>query len=236
MWKSKIKHVSFDFWNTLFKSNLDFSHLRANFIYNNYNPFGVTLDRINEIIEFNGKCVDDINALLGYNIPSKEIYARVLIDLGCNLDSINIFELEYKINELFICAPPIIYDNDTIKVLCDLKNKKVSMNISSNTAYISGRVLNKVLKKNNILEYFSFKIYSDQINKSKPNPLFFSKVFNEAKKINSLIKTRKAILHVGDNLIADIEGSKLAGFNSFQINTNNCTIKDILNAGNIFTV
>ena len=63
MYNNTILHVSFDFWRTLFKSNKMFSNARVNLLYNEYNPLGLSVDKISEIIEAIGEKIDKINFL-----------------------------------------------------------------------------------------------------------------------------------------------------------------------------
>ena len=86
------------------------------------------------------------------------------------------------------------------------------MNILSNTGFIKGLTMNKLFKKNKLDAFFSFQIYSDECNLSKPNPQIFELVFENTKKINSISKSQ--ILHIGDNPIADYNAAINFGFNS----------------------
>ena len=76
-----------------------------------------------------------------------------------------------------------------------------------------------------ISNFFKFQLYSDELNLSKPNSLFFDYVYLNTNKFCSNIE-KKSIIHVGDNPVADIQGADSYGFKSYLINSNNKSLKD----------
>ena len=87
-----------------------------------------------------------------------------------------------------------------------------TVSILSNTAFIKGSSLRKLMAFYELESYFSFQIFSDETGYSKPNQMIFQLVYDEIKKINSIAKNE--VLHLGDNKIADYHGALQFGFDA----------------------
>ena len=86
------------------------------------------------------------------------------------------------------------------------------MSILSNTGFIKGYTLRKIITDYELEQYFSFQIYSDEVGFSKPNYKTFQLVYDQ---INSSKKiTKKEVLHIGDNSVADYDGAIKFGFSA----------------------
>ena len=94
----------------------------------------------------------------------------------------------------------------------EVTNQGKSINILSNTAFIKGKVLRKILEHYDLAEYLKFQIYSDEVGFSKPNTEIFKLVFDEVNKYKKIEK--KDVLHIGDNSIADYNGALKFGFDA----------------------
>lgn len=81
--------------------------------------------------------------------------------------------------------------------------------------------MRQVLSQMDILKYFKFFIFSDEIEISKPSSYFFQKVYD---KVGG---HKKNILHIGDNPKTDYQGAKNFGFEALLITNSNYTIDDI---------
>jgi len=79
----------------------------------------------------------------------------------------------------------------------------------SNTAFILGKTLHKVLSGYELSSYFSFEIYSDELGLAKPNSEIFQILYEKINQIKPVDKQK--IIHIGDNQIADYNGAKNAG-------------------------
>lgn len=224
------KHYSFDFWLTLFKSDGAFKKKRAEFFFLNYNPLEMPLKVIEGILTGIDHRCNAINESTELNVDAVEMYALALYELGVDMKSVTRMELEniYIATErLFLENPPAFYDQNTEEVLAMLKIRGASISILSNTAFIQGRTLSKLIQKLRLNRYIDFEIYSDQHNASKPSEKLFNKMIEEIAELRSDMR-HADIIHIGDNPIADGEGAKKAGIDFFIINSNTNTIKDIL--------
>jgi len=230
----KIKHYSFDLWLTLIKSNPNFKKERCKFFYKNYNSLKKSLEEVENIFRVIDLKCNKINEITGKNIDSEEMYLMVMYYLNNDLNSfpsINANEINLEMEKLVSSYPPIIYNESTIKVLDSIKqNHNITLNILSNTGFIKGKTIKTILDSLNMSKYFNFQIYSDEVGFSKPSKEIFNELLSGIYNLRGESIKKNEIMHVGDNYLADVCGACSVGINSLQINSNNKTIKDILNA------
>lgn len=218
-----IKHISFDFWDTLYlkaSSNPNYKKEILEYFHNNFN---FSPDEVNESFEKTKTLCDGHAEETMICVDSLTQSWHLLNFLGIN----SIYESE-KLN-LFIQdnllrnpSKPLFEVEDLHKI----KNAGASMSISCNTGLISGITLNKFLAQNGILNLFDFTLYSDEINYFKPSPFFAQKILNH-KLCNA--KQYSEILHIGDTLSTDGVLSQLTGMNFLHVNkTNNFNYNQII--------
>ncbi len=225
------RHYSFDLWLTLIKSNPDFKRQRAQFFYKNFNSKNKKFEALEAIF----KQVDDIcnavNEKTGNNVDAYEMYLMVIYLINDSSDifaEINVESLYQQIEGIVFEFLPIIYDPKTAEVLDQIKQKNSStIGLLSNTAFIKGSTLRKVLTELDIIQYFDFQLYSDEMNLSKPNKLAFELMIQLASAKHTEL-CRSQIVHVGDNYRADILGASAVGISTFQINSNQNNITNLL--------
>jgi putative hydrolase of the HAD superfamily len=207
-------HISFDLWLTLIKSDPEFKKNR-NLLFKDFFGINGTIEKISEIIRYYDILCNRINEKTGLNLHTYEIYYLILNALEVDIDknSINKLDQFYEETEiLFMKYKPILMYSDIKNLLQEITEKDKTINILSNTAFIKGRTLKKVLAYYELTDYFKFQIYSDEVGISKPNMEIFQLVFDQ---INAHRKTeKKEILHVGDNSIADYNGALRFGFDA----------------------
>lgn len=214
-----IKHISFDFWGTLFKSHPDYKIERAKIFYEHYNKNKLSLDEVNELVRKVEKAVDAEGMFTGNHISFENILFRILYKLGHVIkdkDVINIYDL---MENIFYKYPPVYYDKDTLNVLKKMKNK-YNLYLISNTGFIPGYKLTKHLSNLSIVNFFDKKTFSDEQKYYKPSKYMFERTFN-------FNYARGSAIHIGDSYAADGIGAENAGIKHIIINTNDLTIKDI---------
>lgn len=147
------------------------------------------------------------------------------------LASIDLCALYNEMETLLFNYMPVVYSDETLHSLDKIRQgTNCSFNISSNTAFVKGKTLRKVLTSLGLAPFFDFQIYSDEIGISKPDHQFFKLLLEGVRKISSNKNIALTdIVHVGDNPIADIAGALSAGIRGFQINSNQATIINLLN-------
>lgn len=213
-----ITNISFDLWLTLIKSHPEFKMKRAEMIADSsYNTQGQTAQQIDTLIRNLDKIFDHQNETDGEKIPATLMYQRVLSEISKDSNSItkeDAEKIEDEANQLFIEYHPQFVNDNIPTILDTLYNEGKTLNLSSNTGYIEGSTLRIVLDKLNILNYFSFNIFSDEINASKPSYIFFEQVYNH------MDVDKAQVLHIGDNEKTDYQGAKDFGFEALLIKPN----------------
>jgi putative hydrolase of the HAD superfamily len=219
-----IKHISFDLWLTLIKSHPEFKKKRAQFLRKEFNPFAYSVMTIMEIVQTADKVSDRLNEITGKKVPTELMYRRILQQLGYSEESISydmLKAIKLEAFDIFMKYQPDFLNESIPSMLHSLKNEGYSLNISSNTGFIEGHIINATLQNLNIADYFEFCIFSDEIKASKPSYAFFDKV------IENIGLEKREILHIGDNYKADYEGAVKYGFKALHINNQQYTINDI---------
>ena len=215
-----MKHFSFDLWLTLIKSNPHFKNERVNFFHKNYNFSNNTATEIKTVFRRVDLMCNQVNESVGYNLDAKEIYLMVLYLLNentINYSEINIDALYDQMESLALNYVPLILNDKVVPILDTLKEKDKTINLLSNTGFIKGDTIDKILCSLDLKKYFDFEIYSDQFDLSKPNYKLFEIVYNKTAGIYSQDISSNEIMHVGDNPVADIEGAKKFGMSTFLL-------------------
>ena len=212
------EHYSFDLWLTLIKSNPLFKPARIEYFFENYNFTKKTKVEIKKIFRKVDLMCNLINEKVGKNVDAMEMYLMVLYLLDEKdhvIDAIEMAELYQQMEELVLENTPILLNQNIRPTLIRIREQGATTSILSNTGFIKGTTLRKVLTKLKILDLFDFVIFSDEIDMSKPNDKIYELLYNEVKvlkKSNSIKKEK--IVHLGDNYTADYLGAKNFGFNA----------------------
>ena len=210
----KYKHISFDLWLTLIKSNPDYKIKRSQLLAEFFDiPFDA--NHINSTVRKHDVLFNRIAEITGRHIYQGHMWLIILGDLGCNVAEITQERLTefYRLQEkLFLENSPILIDEESDKTLNKLTAHGITINLLSNTGFIEGRLLRIVLAGWGLEKYFSFQLYSDETGFSKPGPAAFESLFDNIQKINSV--NRSEVLHIGDNKIADVAGAEKFGLSA----------------------
>ncbi|BFM43772.1 hypothetical protein CFS9_24130 [Flavobacterium sp. CFS9] len=184
-------------------------------MFKNFFEVDCTIDKVNEVVRYYDVLCNNINEKTGLNIDTYEIYYLILSALEVDINEFDTSKLSQFYEEtdsLFMNYKPELIFPDTKKLFQEITNEDKTINILSNTAFIKGRTLRKLLAYYELTDFFKFQIYSDEVGFSKPNNEIFQLVFDE---INTFKSTeKKQILHVGDNSVADYNGAINFGFDA----------------------
>lgn len=227
------KHYSFDLWMTLIRSNPSFKEKRAQYFHTHFNATGKSLAEVTFIFRKVDLMCNAINEKTGRNIDASEMYLMVILEINqmnpASIEQIDPQGLYLEMETLLMQYPPTYYSADTQSVLETLKQQQdCTFNLLSNTGFIRGQTLRKILSDLSLAAFFDFQLYSDETGWSKPNPIFFQLMLSKVEQIGTSI-TLTDIIHIGDNPVADIVGAQRVGINSLLINSNHLTIKNLLN-------
>ncbi|PWK69225.1 putative hydrolase of the HAD superfamily [Mucilaginibacter oryzae] len=226
-------HYSFDLWLTLIKSNPYFKVERTKIFHRDFNPSGKSIDDVARAFRQVDLMCNAVNERTGKNIDADEMYLMVISIINDNqypLTDVDADKLYRDMEKLLFYYLPVIYSPVTIEVLHALKQKgDCTLSILSNTGFIKGQTLRKVMVNLGLHDFFSFQLYSDEEGMSKPNQTLFNLMIQNVKDCNKTKQIKpENIIHIGDNPKADIEGANAAGLKSHLINSNNTSILSLL--------
>lgn len=207
-------HLSFDLWLTLIRSNPEFKRKR-NLLFKDFFEINASIERITEVVRYYDVLCNNINEKTGLNLTTHEIYYLILGALEVDLHANGADRLGDFYNEtetlFFSNKPELIFPNIKLQFEEVVAEGK-SINILSNTGFVKGKSLRKLLSYYELEDSISFQIYSDEVGFSKPNLEIFQLVFDQ---VNNSKKVQKSeILHIGDNSIADYNGAVNFGFDA----------------------
>ena len=211
----KIKAITFDLWDTVFIDDSDEPKRQSRGLESK------ALERRTLVHQFLHKQspISKGAVNLAYNVADAafrqvwygqsvtwSVEERLLVILkGLNyelpkteMDELVKLHEEMELNISPELAPGIV---DAIKALA----RDYKLGVISDAIFSPGRVLREILKKYDLLQYFSSFVFSDEVDCSKPNP----KVFEIAAK--ELGVELSEIVHIGDREQKDIEGPHLVG-------------------------
>ena len=221
---SKIKHISFDLWLTLIKSHPEFKQKRSELILKTFDLELFDASSVNAQIRSVDKIFDRYNEISGKKVSAITMYQKILqkiVPNGKDIPLESIVNFRKQVDQLFLEYPPQFLNDNIPTILFYLIEDNYTLNLSSNTGFIEGEILRKALSKMDVLKYFNFLVFSDEIEVSKPSSYFFQKVYD------GVGGDKKAILHIGDNPKADYQGAKNFGFDALLITNSNYSIDDI---------
>jgi len=207
-----IRLITIDFWNTLFDSSngLERNNIRLNAFKTGIKELGLNLgeSHFNEAINasweyFNKFWKND------YRTPS----TKETINFFCNYLKIpNNESFKYHLAKMFseavIIAPPKLIEG--VKSSLEFLSKKYILAIISDTGFSPGTILKELLKRNEIIQYFSAFSFSDETGVSKPHPKAFLTILEKLQ-----YKAEESI-HIGDIENTDIIGAKKIGMKAIK--------------------
>ena len=205
-------HFSFDLWLTLIRSNPEFKRKR-NLLFKDFFEINASIEKVTEVVRYYDVLCNNINEKTGLNLSTYEIYYLILGALEVNLESNGLERLAAFYDEteaLFFNNKPELIFPDIKLQFEEIVAEGKSINILSNTGFIKGKSLRKLISYYELADFISFQIYSDEVGFSKPNKEIFQLVFDQVKESKKIPKNE--VLHIGDNSIADYNGAINFGF------------------------
>jgi putative hydrolase of the HAD superfamily len=213
---NEIKHYSFDFWETIAYSNPTFKQKRAEFIQD----LKRDINSIENIKEAFSKIGSEYNRTQesGLKLSSPLVLLKkVLIELNIPISSDTLSFIKFEIDNLFLKYPPVLYTNLLFELENIVKSGK-TISITSNTAFISGYIIERFLKNISLIDKFSFLLFSDILGFAKPNNKIFEQLYIHAKVIHPNLK-KSEVIHFGDNSNTDYFGALNYGFYAFKFSS-----------------
>jgi putative hydrolase of the HAD superfamily len=212
------QHYSFDLWMTLIRSNPSYKPERARLIQKRYNPARKSLEEVEAVFRKVDLLANSINEKTGGQLQAEELFLLIIgllsEDALADVDPKRLYE---EMEAVALAHPPLLYGPETLPALHRLRElvPEATFGILSNTAFIKGRTLKKILPGLGLGDLFAFQCYSDEAGLSKPNPALFRLMLDALPD-----GQRSRVVHIGDNPIADVAGAEAAGIASILINSN----------------
>lgn len=219
-----VKHISFDLWLTLIKSHPEFKQKRASLIADTFNIKIYNIGDLTRLINSVDKIFDRYNMIFDTKLPADKMYYKVLKKIVPEPHFVTLDDavrIRKNSDILFEEYSPVFLNENIPDILFKLKEEGYTLNLSSNTGFIEGKLIRKILKRLGILDCFNFLIFSDEVNSSKPSFRFFNIICNKT------CLPAGQILHIGDNPVADYKGALDCGFRALLITNKNYNINDI---------
>ena len=197
----KVEYVSFDIFDTLIKRNVRqpedvFSLVEE--VYNDKNKKNI----------FNFKFYRKLAEKIARRISNKEdvnlneIYGLLFKKYGNKVDELKLLEIEL---EMLVCRK----NKEVYKIYNYAKSKNKKIIIVSDM-YLDRKVIEKILKQNDINDYDRLYV-SNELGLTKHTGKLYDYVISDLKCKPS------SILHIGDNLIADISQANKRGIITYNI-------------------
>jgi HAD superfamily hydrolase (TIGR01509 family) len=111
-----------------------------------------------------------------------------------------------------LVVPPVL-DPGTPRALAALRDRGLTLAIVSNTMRTPGATLRQLLAQFGVLEHFAHTTFSDEVGVRKPAPEIFGLA------LRAVGGEPATAVHVGDDLVLDVEGGRAAGMRVIQVAT-----------------
>jgi putative hydrolase of the HAD superfamily len=111
-----------------------------------------------------------------------------------------------------LLVPPAV-DHGARAALEALSAQGYTLAVVSNTMRTPGSTLRKLLDRYRLLHFFKHVTFSDEVGVRKPAPEIF------ALALNAVGATPETAVHVGDDLVLDVEGARAAGMRVIHVKT-----------------
>jgi putative hydrolase of the HAD superfamily len=111
-----------------------------------------------------------------------------------------------------VARPPRLF-SDLEATLKALAARGLAIGLISNTGRSWGRYLTEVQEAAGIGRYFRARVYSDELQLRKPDPRMFEAA------LRGLALRADEVVHIGDDVVADVAGAKAVGMRAIWFNT-----------------
>lgn len=235
----KYTHYSFDLWLTLIKSDPTFKLERDKYFFEKFNRKHLSLPEVSKIIREVDVTCNSVNEIAGGSISPMQMYVMILKKMDYPINTLSgndMVAIYHYIEGIFLEHPPKPFSPETIPTLLKLRENGATLSILSNTGFILGDTIDRMFDQHfkihvpglSLNHIFSFRLYSDRLNASKPSKAAFQMMTDIVSRQKPMTQPDQ-IVHVGDSLAADAAGAIAAGIDSYIINSNNNLIQDLLN-------
>jgi putative hydrolase of the HAD superfamily len=203
-----VQAVTFDLWDTLVLSSAEYDqNLQKKRIELMYKALdGISREHIAQALEKSWIEIEAVRKTL------RDVPTHVQIDILKKFipefnDYTNDGALEKAYTEAILHVPPRLnpYAHQVLSAI------PIKIGLISNTGRTPGRVLRPLLSHLGVLHMFGVTIFSNEVGYLKPHP----KIFRYTARMLDVPVSE--IVHVGDDVTADINGAQFAGMKTVLI-------------------
>jgi putative hydrolase of the HAD superfamily len=210
----QIDVITIDFWNTLFDSSngIERNAFRVNILNENLKLSGIEFEQ--------SELAEAIRSSWGYfnkiwlneqrTPPTTEIIEFLWDYLNLSYNSERIEAIANAFAECIIDFSPKLIIG--VKDALNKFSQNYKLAIISDTGFSPGKILRRLLVKENIFDNFSEFSFSDETGFAKPHPQAYMTI------LNKLECSPKRALHIGDIEKTDIAGAKGLGMMAIKFN------------------
>lgn len=223
-----IRHVSLDMWLTLIRSHPAFKTARTQCFMNHFGISG-SIEQVHQTFQQFNRLFDAVNESTGQQLTRSQMLYIILAHFGKDVEEVPLSVINdffEACETLFFAHRPRLTDPDIPSALHALREAGLTVSILSNTSFILGASLRKMLPLLGLEDCFDFQLYSDELGSAKPSYRAFAEVYRHATGIRPLQRTE--ILHLGDNPKADYHGASAAGMSALLLDPTKDRLTDLL--------
>lgn len=206
-----IKAITFDFWQTLYKSReIDYDErlrrLKSNVERGNGTTFPMEQFQTAVYVardEWTRAWEEDYRTL-----NAAEWLGIMLGALKITLPADHLQKIQLDMEESVLHNVPTLVDgaHDILRKL----SERYRLGVISDTGLTPGRMLRQIMEADNLIRYFSHLTFSDELGTSKPHPDNFLTT------LEALQAKPEEAIHVGDLLRTDVSGAQNVGMRGVQ--------------------
>lgn len=201
-----LEAITFDFWNTLYKGPPDavVSGQRAWDVQQTLLAEGLEFDpqKLAEAFSSAWKEAYYIQRVYGRDPGPRGQVAHLMKRLGIK-ELHHPDDLYQAYTATLLKLPPEINDGvpETLRIL----GERFKLAVICNTGATPGLYLRQIMKKDQLFDYFTYLVFSDEVGCAKPDSGIFKLT------VNHLSCIPEKAVHIGDDPITDVIGAKKAG-------------------------
>jgi len=206
-----IKAITFDFWQTLYKSKtVDYTGRQQQLKAEVEAACGHPIDpsRFEAAIKVARDTWSRAWVQEHRTIDAREWLLIILQHLNISLHPDDLLKIQTRMENSVLTDTPILTP-DARTALAELSTR-YRLAVISDTGLTPGRVLRQILEADDLLGYFIHLTFSDEVGRSKPHPDAFLTT------LTALDAQPEQAVHVGDLLRTDIAGAQRVGMRGVQ--------------------
>jgi len=207
-----IKALTFDLWNTLIgDTHVDISNRRIAILLHVCEQQRCYRDisAVRAAYQSATRLWEECWRVKRKGISIQALVAHIFEKLNVRIESTVQEQVVIEFAEVVLEDPPPLLD--FASAVLEVLSTKYRIGLICDTGFTPGQVLRQVLKKHNILHYFSCLLFSDEVGTAKPSVLIFQRA------LDALQLSADEVVHIGNLLETDIVGAKAIGMTAVWI-------------------